>query len=776
MKKTSKIKFHISLSGSPIFHTFSKEKLPTQKAQALLLYLIAEQILQGDQKVSKEKLVDLLWSGMPVGSALQNLRQTIYQIRKTNSKNIGEDAIISSDLIMTDRKNVWISEAVSINSDLDWYQQRFTPNQFYDYPIKTLIALYNKPFLENFHIPNAAQFDEWIEQCRKKFREAHIKILEKVLGEKLVNKEFPSSFKILEQLILKDPYAEQYHFDYIRLLAEQGKRNKGIQAYNHYQILLQEDLGLKPSLKMENLLLKLRDNEYGTVPMNEEKKPAQSNTLKKWILVGGGVLVILLILSATIFFTKKNKTSEDHRIAILPMKNYSGKDYLSDGITDDVLIGLSKVDGIKMISRQSTYSYKDSPKLPAIIGKELNVGFLIKGSVTQLNQHYKVNVQFLKSETGEVLWAESFMKDTSEIFALQSLITQGISNRLNEYFNKSFESPVLTISTQNSEAYNAYLKGRFTFYQANPEALHRAVTLFKKAIELDPDFNLAHAWLAWSYCALAGSWGDQSAEDVYWKVQNELTKIEDDQELKGVRLKILGWMHFWLLDRINAEQYLRQSVSIDPNGEFGMSALGMVLSLRRKFNEAKKISEQALDLNPHFFWNHFVLGQTLFYEGKFNEALRSIENGLSLFDNHQASIGIRSRILSMTGNPEQAVSYLEDLLKEYEKPPASTLGDLGLAYADLGEIEKAKIIADELLQRHSEKEKNTAYFAAKIFAVLKDHNKAIDLLEDTFSARDNELNWIEVDWEFKSLYDRPRFQKLLQKVSTEAMKTNTQVE
>lgn len=499
--------------------------------------------------------------------------------------------------------------------------------------------------------------------------------------------------------------------------------------------------------------------------MNERQRSIQPNRAKKQVFVGIGALAFLLILVSVIFGLKKSaETAENHRIAILPLKNYTGKEYLSDGITDDVLIGLTKVNGIEMISRQSTYGYKDSPKMPATIGKELNVGYFLKGSVAQVGQQYKVAVQFLKSATGEVLWAASFTKDTSEIFSLQSLITQGISSKLNEYFNKSFDSPVLTIPTQNSEAYNSYLKGRFSFYQANPDALHRAVAQFEKAIALDPNFNLARAWLAWSYCSLAGSWGDQSAEAMFVKVQQALAKIEDDAALKSMSLKIQGWMHFWLIDRVHAEHYLRQAVTIDPNEEFGLSALAMVLSLRQEFSEAKKISEQALDLNPHFFWNHFVQGQTLYYEGKFDEALHSIENGLALFDHHLASIGIRSRILSLTGAPEQAIAYLEGVLTDYKKPPASILADLGLAYVDLGNIEKAKAIADELLKRHAEKEKNSAYFAAKIFAALKDYEKAMDLLEDTFLAKGNELNWMEVDWEFRPLRDKPRFQNLMTRV------------
>ena len=456
---------------------------------------------------------------------------------------------------------------------------------------------------------------------------------------------------------------------------------------------------------------------------------------------------------------------KEYRVAILPMTNFTAKAFLSEGITDDVLVGLSKMEGIKMIARQSTTGYKNSSKTLSKIGGELGVKYLLKGSLKPIAHQYKVDVSFLEATTGEVLWAESFTKDTAEVFAFQQMITQGIANRLTQYFDLPYPSPLPTIATQNAAAYNAYLAGRASFYKAGPEGMRKAIDYFKRALDLDPDFNLARAWLAWSYCSSAGSWGDQTASEVYGFVQEELSKIEDDKTLESMRLKILGWMHFWMLDRNQAENYLRKAVAINPNEEFGLSALGMVLTLKRNFKEATVIAKQGLDLNPHFFWNHFVLGQNQYYQGQLEEALASINHGLALFDQHQASVGIKSRILSLTGHSDQAIDYLKSFLANQQVPPSSPYADLGLAYVYIGETDQAQKIAKDLLDRHKRGEKYTAYFAAKIFAALGKHDKAMDLLEDAFQKRDNELNWVEVDLEFKPLYQMPRFQTLISKLA-----------
>ena len=766
MKKTSKIENFVLLTGTPSVRVLFGSGLPTQKAEALLLYLIAERILRDRRVVAKEKVVDLLWTGMPMSSALQNLRQTIYQIRKAYSESTDPGKPTVPDLILTDRKSIWIAEALTIKSDLDWYKQRVLGGAFSAYPVQKLIDLYDKPFLENFHLPNAPHFDQWIGDIRNELVSVHIEILERVLQEKSDEGASRSAAKILEYLTSKDPYAEQYRYQYILSLLRMGKRNQAVREYHSYRVALREDLDLEPGPEMKSLLVELQGGGRAASRTFAKKTPRLHTQFQKQTLLGIVVLLALSAIIALVNGTRSDPPSTDAcRVAILPLKNHTSKEYLSDGITDDVLAGLTKVKGIRMISRQSTSAYKDSPKAPEKIGAELSAQYLLKGSIAQLHSKYQVNLQFLESRTGEVLWAESFVQDTARVFALQSLITQGISEKINQFLNRPAGPTVPALLTQNPAAYRAYLQGRFSFYQAEPGGLHQAVAFFREALALDADFNAARAWLAWSYCSLAGSWGDRSAADMHSLVKQELSQIEDDRELRSMYLKILGWMHFWLLDRVNAEEYLRQSVSIDPNEEFGLSALAMVLTLRREFGEAQRIAEQALDLNPHFFWNHFVLGQALYYEGRFGEAMLAIENGLTLFDNHQASIGIRSRILTLTGNPASAISYLESKLAPKAKPIPSTFADLGLAYAEMGNIERARDIADALLQRHAKKEKYTAYFAAKIFACLGEHERAITLLEEAFRTKDNELNWLEVDLEFKPLLAYPRFHELLRKIN-----------
>lgn len=767
MKKVSNPILFVTLTGYPAFRSADQawKKLPTLKAEGLIVYLLTEKQLNGNIRVTKEALVDLFWPGMPLPSALQNLRQTIYQVRKAFAQSLHQENLPSDTFLATDRKNVWLSEFVSIRSDLDWYLDNTATRTE---SAEAWVSLYAKPFLENFSIPNTPAFDEWIERCRQKLQTKYIQLLETALATSQYQEDIEFKTTIYKALLQKDPFSERYHYAYLDLLNHQGKKNQAIQIHQNYMDLLKDELGIELSQEIESLYTNTStsSNPAQEVPnlLLPSTKPRSSSILYPIAFILAVVSLCVIWLWNTTKDEGVQEPFESVRIAIIPMQNYTQKDYLADGVTDDLLTGLTKLKGVTIISRQSTTQFRDSTMASDVIGQELQVDFLLRGNITQFKDQYKVNVQFLETQSGQVMWAESYSRDTNQITSFQKIIIEDLTQYLNSQFDRSFTGQLPNVLSSNAGAYQAYLAGRYAFYKANPKALHQAIDYFNQAIELDPTFDLAHAWLAWTYCSLAGSWGDESAEEMYPMVQSELAKIEGNPDLKSIYYKIQGWMHLWMLDRKQAEIFLRQSVEIDPNEEFGLSGLAMVLTLNKSFSEAIQIGQEALVLNPHFFWNHFVLGQAYYYQEAYMPALQAIENGLELFGNHQASIGIKSKILTKLGKEEEAINYLNQSFSQFKTPPTSNLGDLGLVYAKTQQTPQAIVIANDLVNRHQKKEKYAAYFAAKIFSVLGNYEKAIGLLEDAYQKRDNELNWLEVDFEFEPLYDQDRFRTLAQKL------------
>ena len=733
--------------------------LPTVKAQALLIYLIIEFRRNPDRRIAKEELADLFWQGMPMPSALQNLRQTLYQIRKAIPEVSAGNAE-TVPLLESDRKCVGIhTDARGLYTDIDGVFAAAGKAKMQALPqMETVVDSLGGIFLENFHVPGAPAFDQWIEEIRESLGQVKRDYLE-VLTQQYRDSGPPlKAVQFSERLREEDPLLERYQSYYLQALSASGQRNKALQAYQAYERLLDSELGISPGTEIQALYENIRQTPVASIA---RRSPQISRFRPFWGFLAGGVVLVLI---AWLFWKPESidTSSKPIRLAVLPFENNTSQEYLADGLTDDIISRLTKVSGVQMISRQSSSQYREVDKNLSEIGSALRVPFLLTGSVLEQEEQFQVAVQLLEAETGELLWADVFQRSGQELFSFQQVIAQQVAQHLQETFDLEGAELGYDLPTENVEAYNLYLQGRYTFYQANPKALDQAVELFQEALAIAPDYDLAHAWLAWTYCSQAGSWGDQPAEAVFPLVQRELSHIENKPELQGFYHRVLGWMYLWQLDQENAEKHLREAVRYDPNVEFGLSGLAMVLTLRRKFDEAIQVAREGLHTNPHFFWNHFGLAQAYYYKGEFVNALAVIEAGLALSTHHEASLSLKGKILNKLGRSKEAITFLEESLETLGFRSSPLLPDLGIAYVALGNTEQALKIAHELEDRHHQGEMNTGYFAAQIFSAMGEYETAFSLLEEVAANRDNELNWIHVDVEFDAIRDQPRFQAILQ--------------
>ena len=761
------MEWEFKLLGYPEFGRTQHPPLsfPTKKAEALWAYVVVASRRQANPRVSKEELIDLLWPGMPQPSALQNLRQTLYQVRKTfvDALEGKEDADV---LLLSDRNSLRLNPVADLRTDLDLIFS--APAEAKELSIRQMEAIARTRsgyFLENFPLQGCPGFDDWIDSTRNEIERVHGYCFLELTKHFLGKKQAKRALDYAEALVEMDPYSEAYHVLYLSTLAQSGNRNKAIQAYRTYAKRLGEELEIEPGGEITQLYQRLKTSNRLPGSPGVSKK-ADSHSLPKWIYGVLGLLIAISGIWGMGGFSSSNPTLErsNLRIAVLPFENRSSEDYLADGITDDLIISLSKVRGIQMISRQSSSEFRDSELSPVKIGEVLEVDYLIKGSIYEEAETFKTSVELLVAHSGDIRWAEQYRISEQELFTLQQIISQEVVGRLRDTLKLGSPIKARGTSPINSEAYKAYLKGRQAFYQANPEGLYQAASLFQTALDIDPEFKLAQAWLAWAFCTLAGSWGDKQAEEVFPMVEEQLEKIAPYPELDAMRYKIWGWIHLWRLDKNQAETFLRKAVAIDPSEEFGMAGLAMVLALQRKFSEGQKVARQSLDLNPHFYWNYFVLAHAHFYAGEWTLALQEIEKGLDLFPNHEASISIKAKSMAKLGDLDQAVSYLDREVERLDNRSGILLADLGTLLATQADSLKAESYAIELQERHKQGEKYMAYFSAKVFCTLGQNELALDLLEAAYESRDNELNWLEVDWEFEKIRGETRFIRLLEKL------------
>lgn len=342
--------------------------------------------------------------------------------------------------------------------------------------------------------------------------------------------------------------------------------------------------------------------------------------------------------SAAMSDSVPNSIEHDASLAVLPFTNLgpsanhadSEHDYFSDGLTDNLIYELSRLSGLFIISRQSSFNYRGTIKSPREIGAELGVKYLLEGNVQLSGKRVRVTARLIEASTGGYLWSERYESTLHEIFALQDEITLGIVKALQiklawveaELFGHE--------GTESIEAHDALLRGMACHWKYTPKYVAEARTHFARAVEIDPMYAAAHAWLARS---ILFQWV------MRWDLDANLKELAYDHAQKAVALNshlpyalsILGWAHLWLKQRDPSISACRQAVALDPNNAEAQLFLSFSLSAAGRGEEALFYIEKALRHNPHSStFYEFTLGQAYFVLKNYNKAIAAYKRGCEL--------------------------------------------------------------------------------------------------------------------------------------------------
>lgn len=323
-------------------------------------------------------------------------------------------------------------------------------------------------------------------------------------------------------------------------------------------------------------------------------------------------------------------------LAVLPLVNLvaaSGQEYFADGITDSLIFELSRLSGLFVISRQSSFAYRGSTRSSEAIAADLGVKYLLEGSVQRAGTHVRVTVQMIDTGLGKHVWSERFDSDVQDIFALQDEVTRNIVRVLQVKLAPAEAEFFGHEGTASIEAHDALLRGLECHWKFTPKSIAAARQHFSNATECDPAYAAAHAWLARS---MLHQW------IMKWDSTPDLREQAMEHAQQAVALNprlpyalaVLGWVHHWCKDREPAIAFCRQAVSIDPNNPELLNFLSMALSSAGYGEEALFYSEKARRLNPHSSpFYEFVLGQAYFVLEDYEKALNAYQRGCALSEN-----------------------------------------------------------------------------------------------------------------------------------------------
>ena len=351
--------------------------------------------------------------------------------------------------------------------------------------------------------------------------------------------------------------------------------------------------------------------------------------------------------------------TEKPSIAVLPLNNMSGdpeQEYFSDGITEDIITELSRFSTLYVVARHSSFAFKGEKVDIKEVAEKLNVQYVVEGSVRRSGNRIRITAQLIEARNGNHIWAERYDRELEDIFAVQDEITQSIVSVLPSRIQSSLRAQALRKSTQSFSAYDYFLKGLW-IYDNSGGTDPTAITMIENAIEIDPSFALAHAWLAeiYGYNVFSlGIWYDDQESKARPHIENALKYGENDP---AVHAKI-GEAYFCFGNFQQANTHFKRALQLNPNDVLTITNYGFLKAYEGDAAEALRWLEKVQQMDPQldaFFWE--AKGEILYL-------LRAYESSLETF-------------------------------KEWHNPPPHTYAHMATCYAQLGRMDEARQTAAE---------------------------------------------------------------------------------
>lgn len=642
-------------------------RLPTKKAWAMLAYLA----LQPGRVFSREHLAGLLWGDRFDEQARKSLRQTLYEIRNA----LGDDA---GEYLHTTR------DTASLNSD----------NTNVDaLCLETLIAkgdedslteadrLYRGPLLQGLDIGEEA-FEEWLAAERARLHVRACGALERLTALRLERGDVEFAIETGQRLLRLDPLNEEAHRLLIRGLAKAGRRSDALRHFNEMEGLLEKELQVTPETATVALVASVSNGTFAK-PAAREALPSRptpslgSRWHWRWatiavLVVGLGTLAAWLHLSKPDFepavaAMMAYPLPDNPSIAVLPFENVSDSaedGLIAKGLTKDIIAALSNVPDLFVIFWTSSLAYEGEPVTVRQVAEDLGVQYVMEGSIQRSGDRLRVTAQLVDAISGRHVWADRFDRKVDDLFALQDELVLRILTALRVNLSFGEGGRPTGRGTTNLKAWLLMIQGTEEGFKYTRESAVRARDFYQKAHELDPNWGIPLAGLAWMH---------------WFEARLGFT---DDRDA-------------WIREGIDLA---KRAIALDPRERIGYNQLGNLMALTGDYDQAIVLREKAVDLAPNDFFANWGLAGLLNKVGQPERALDLLKRAERLSPRHpDPFLWTLQESQLLAGHYEDAI---ETAKKSVALQPDRDLPHIFLAaaYSALGRMEDAHYEAARVMR------------------------------------------------------------------------------
>ena len=463
--------------------------------------------------------------------------------------------------------------------------------------------------------------------------------------------------------------------------------------------------------------------------------------------------------------TTETEKRDQKSIAVLPFENISPdneNEFFSDGLTEEIIATLSKINNLDVISRTSIMRYKGTTKPIKEIANELQVEFLLEGSVRKHGNNLRITAQLIDAKRDAHIWVEKYRGDMDDIFDIQENVAGEIAQALEFQLTPHEKQDLQKRGTENPEAYQLYLKGRYYWNLRSEAGLKKSIEFFKRAIEKDPLYALAYHGLADVHNIL-GFYTFVSPAESFPRARAAAEKaLERDDTIAEAYSSLAYTMHYYYWNWNDAEQNYKRSIELKSNYATVHHFYGNFLISMGRFKEAIAAFKRAEEIDPLSMIAGAATGWAYNFAQQYDNAIKQLKKTIDLDDTFALAYLFLGVSYKRTSRYEEAIAEVNRAVELSERSVIS-LAELAHLYAVSGMKNDAKKIINELDER-APRNYVSPYYRSVIHAGLGETDRAIEWLQEAVDERSHWVTFLNVDPDLDPLRSDPHFNQIVEQV------------